>query len=289
VASDALSGAVGYNEAKGLSSFINLQRRVRNPLQTEQAFANATWTVSPQWRLRGVVDSLRQSNGEPTLTVNDIEVAGAEGSVNWVSRAGLSLGVGLRQDEGRYPNRQFVAGTAFDNAYSQRAVNLLLDWPSNGPSRVSGRAGWVKREYSQLSQRNYDGFLYRVTWDWRPRERFSLATVVQRDISAYEDLRTSFVLVKGVSLRPEYLLTGKTTLGGVLEYSRREYLGDPGLAQGLVAAREDTVAAAGLNATWRPERNISVTASALHERRTSNFAFGDYSANVLQVRARIAF
>lgn len=290
-AGDNLSGAVGFSEVESLATFINLQQRLRDPLTTRQVFANGAWLVTPQWRLRGAVDSLKQTNGEPTLRVNDIDVNGAETSLSWISRAGNSIGVGVRQEEGRYPNRQFVAGAAFDNAYSQRAINALLDWQVTGNSRISGRAGWTSREYSQQSARDFDGFLYRAVWDWRtaPLQRFSMSTIVQRDISAYEDLRTSFVLLRGVSFRPAYQLTDKTSLGGIAEYSAREYLGDPGLATGAAVARRDRVYTGGLTLTWRPTRTISVYASALHEQRTSNLIFGDYSANVLSLRARIGF
>lgn len=290
-AGDSLSGAIGFSDVESMATFVNLQQRLRDPLRTRQMFANGAWLVTPQWRLRGAVDSLKQTNGEPTLQVNDIEVNGAETSVSWISRAGNSIGVGVRQEEGRYPNRQFVAGTAFDNAYRQRSINALLDWQVTGNSRVSGRAGWTSREYSQLGARDYDGFLYRAVWDWRtaPLQRFSMSTIVQRDISAYEDLRTSFVLLQGISFRPAYQLTDKTSLGGIAEYSSREYLGDPGLATGVALARRDRVYTGGVTLTWRPTRTIAVYASALHEQRSSNLIFGDYTANVLSVRARIGF
>jgi exopolysaccharide biosynthesis operon protein EpsL len=290
-AGNDFSGAIGASQVEGLNTFVNLQQRLRDPVTTRQAFANGAWMVTPQWRLRGAVDTLELTHGEATQQVHNIDVTGVESSVSWISRAGNSLGVGVRQEEGRYPNRQVVAGTAFDNAYTQQSINALLDWQVTGNSRISGRAGWTERSYSQLSQRDYDGFLYRVVWDWRtaPGQRFGMSTIVQRDISAYEDFRTSFVLVQGVALRPTYQLTDKTSLGGIAEYASREYLGDPAFIVGGAGARRDRVYTGGLTLTWRPTRTISVFANALHERRTSNFLFGDYTANILSVRARIGF
>ena len=75
----------------------------------------------------------------------------------------------------------------------------------------------------------------------------------------------------------------------MLEWSRRTYLGDPGLVTGATAARTDRVITTGLSASWQALRNLSVVLTAQRERRSSNVALGDYADNLLSARARIGF
>jgi exopolysaccharide biosynthesis operon protein EpsL len=286
---NSLSGQVGVTDTKTLASFINFQTRLRDTVTTRTVFANGSWLVNPSWRLRAGVDQLQQDHSEASRQAQNIEVTGAEGSVSWISRAGNSIGVLVRNEEGHYPNREVVGGSTFDNRYSQGAVSALLDWTITPASHVYGRIGRVKREYAQLSQRDFSGTVWRAVYDWTPGGRFSLSAIAQRDISVYEDVRTSFVLVEGFALRPAYRISEKLRLEGVLDTSKRQYLGDPAVELGALAARSDRVNTFGATLTWQALRNVSVIASALHERRSSNVAFSDYEATVLFLRGRIGF
>jgi exopolysaccharide biosynthesis operon protein EpsL len=289
VAASNLSGEVGITESESIATFVNTQTPIRNLVNARQVYGNAALMVSPYWRLRGVVDQTRVQNSEVTRLIHDIEVDGAEASVSYISRAGNSIGVAYRRDEAKYPNRFVLAGAVLDNAWTQNTVNLLLDWQVTPQSRVSGRVGKTERQFGQLQQRDFDGVIYRAIYDWRPRERFSLSAIVQRDISAYEDITTSLVLLNGVALRPSYSLTEKTRLTGNIEYVERQYRGDPNVAVGAATERNDKVWTLGVSVAWQALRNLSVTGSVLHERRTSNQVFSDYEATIFSVRGRLSF
>lgn len=286
---NSLSGQVGVTQHKALASFINFNTRLRDIVTTQTAFANASFLASPSWQLRAGVDQLNQEHSETVRQFENVELTGAEGAINYISRAGNSIGLLVRNEEGHYPNRQVVTGTQFDNRYSQNSVNAVLDWRITPASRVSGRVGRVKREFAQLSQRDFSGTIWRAVYDWTPGARFSLAAIAQRDVSVFEDVRSSFVLVEGFGVRPAYRISEKLRLEGVVDTSRRQYLGDPAVELGASPTRTDRVNSVGATLTWQALRNVSVIASALHERRTSNVALADYETTVLFLRGRIGF
>jgi hypothetical protein len=153
---------------------------------------------------------------------------------------------------------------------------------------VIGRAGWIDRHYQQLSQRDFNGSMYRLAYDWTPTGKFLLTAIAQREISAYEQVNTSFVLVKGIALRPTLRLTEKIGISGSLEYSDREYLGDPRLVFGAVAPTEK-VRAVAVAASYRPLRKVTLEMSWRRESRSSTIAFGDYMAEIVSVSARLGF
>jgi hypothetical protein len=116
-----------------------------------------------------------------------------------------------------------------------------------------------------------------------------LSGVARREISALEDIRTSFVMAQGYTFRPTWTVTSKITLGAVIDYTVRDYLGDPGLVLGSAPARRDTSKLASLTATYIPMRQITLTLSATHETRASTVPLGDFSDNLYSLNAQFAF
>jgi hypothetical protein len=194
----------------------------------------------------------------------------------------------MRVEEGRFPNGQMVAGSVIDNAYRQQSGAVVADWTLTGHSHVSVRAGWINRDYEQLLQRDFNGRTYRVAYDWTPTGKFLLTAIALREISPYEQVNTSFVLVKGIALRPTLRLTEKIGISGNLEYNDREYLGDPRLLLGAEPPTE-RVRVAAVTASYRPLRPVTLEMNLRRESRSSTIAFGDYVVDIVSVSARLAF
>jgi hypothetical protein len=205
------------------------------------------------------------------------------------------VGLSGRTEDGRFPN---PAGTV-DNAYRQDSVGIVADWATTGVSHLSARADRVRRRYAQVPQQDFDGNTARAQYDWKPTGKFSLAAVAQRDIYPYLDIGSSFVLIKGVTLRPTLSLTEKIDVSGTFDYGIRDYLGNPGLASGASPSRTDRVRSATATVSYRPARTLTLLMSAQREARSSNVVPDptatpavlpvDYVVNVISITARIAF
>lgn len=285
-----LNGRMGYTYSEALANFSNFSGlRTRNILKANQTFIDARYLITPRIRLAGGVTDGEQRNSDIGRQTNDINISTAEASVSYVTPAGNSLGIAVRDEDGHLPNRQVVLASLIDNTYSQRGTGVIGEYIVSGQSRLSGRVDRVSRDYAQVSQRNYDGTTARAIYDWTPGGRFSLNAVVQKDLAVSEDIQTTLVLVKGFILRPAYAWTDRTTLSGVLDYSKRDYLSDPGIALTGANARSDKVRITGVTLAYRPLRNVTLLGTYQHEDRSSTFAPADYTANVLSASARIAF
>jgi hypothetical protein len=156
-------------------------------------------------------------------------------------------------------------------------------------SHLTARADHVSRRYEHLSQSDVDGNTFLAEYDWKPTGKFSLAATARRDISPYQDIQSSFVLVKGVSLRPKLNVTEKTDVSGIFDFSRWYFLGDPGLVSGGVQGRVDRLLSATATVSYRAARNLTFLVSAQRELRTSNTALADYAFDVVSLTARLAF
>jgi exopolysaccharide biosynthesis operon protein EpsL len=295
------SGQLGYAETFALASFANTQSRTPDPLKTQQAFFNTAYLVTPRWRLQAGVSGLELSNGAPAFQSLDLDVLYTEVAVSYVTPADTSVGLSARTEDGRYPK------SPSDNAYRQYRAGVVADWAPTGASHVSARADRVSRRYAQVPQQDFDGNTARAEYDWKPTGKFSLAAVVQRDIFPYQDIGSSFVLVKGVILRPTLGLTEKIDVSGTFDYSVREFLGNPGLASGVSPNRTDRVRSAMATVSYRPVRALTLLMSAQREARSSNVVPAaavdatattpaipavrpvDYVVNVISISARITF
>jgi len=289
-AGNDLSGELGYTEVLELASLSNIQGDAQssapNPLKTQRTFLNAVYMFTPRWRLQGELSRRQQTN--EVFLENDIGINGTELTGSYITPAGNQVGLSLRVEDAEFPNPQLVNGQPVDNAYSQRNVAAVLGWTPAGHSRISARAGWITRDYEQLPQRDFDGPMYRVAYDWNPTGKFTLTAILLRDISPDEQVNTSFALVKGITLYPTLRLTEKISISGALEYSDREYLGDAQLlSQGLT--RTDRVRMGVLTATYTPIRPVKLAMNLQRESRSSSLAFSDYEVSIISVSAGIRF
>jgi exopolysaccharide biosynthesis operon protein EpsL len=278
------SGQLGYTETSTLASFAFTQSRTLDRLKTRQAFLNAAYLVTPRWRLQAGVRGLEQTNGDPLRQIFDVKVRSTDFAVSYVTPASTSVGVSARTEDGRFPN----PGSTVDNAYRQDSVGIVADWTLSGASRLSARTDRVRRRYAQVPEQDFDGNTARVEYDWKPTGKLSLAAVAQRDIYPYLDIGSSFVLVKGVTLRPTLSLTEKIDVSGTFEYSIRDFLG-PGLTPGASPGRTDRVRSGTAAVSYRPARNVTLQMSAQRENRSSNAVFADYLVNVVFASLRIGF
>jgi hypothetical protein len=292
------SGQLGYTETFALASFANTQSRIPDPLKTRQAFFNAAYLVTPRWRLQAGAGGLEISNGDPAFQNLDLDVLYTEVALSYVTPANTSVGLSARTEDGRYPK------SPIDNAYHQYRAGIVAEWNPTGVSHLSARADRLSRRYAETSQQtfDFDGNTARAQYDWKPTGKFSLAALVQRDIFPYQDIGSSFVLVKGVTLRPTLSLTEKIDVLGAFDYSIRDFLGSPGQASGVSPGRTDRVRSATVTLSYRPARTLTFLISAQREARSSNVVPADavppavpavlpvdYVVNIISISGRITF
>jgi len=298
------SGQLGYTETLALASFANIvsfkNTQIRpDPLKTRQALFSAAYLVTPRWRLNAGVSGLELTNGDPARQGSDLDVLYTEVALSYVTPANTSVGLSARTEDGRYPKG------LVDNAYRQTSAGVVADWTPTGASHLSARADRLSRRYADMSLQifNLVGYTARAQYDWKPTGKFSLAAVAQRDIYPYQDIGSSFVLVKGVALRPTLKVTEKIDVSGTLDYSTREFLPSPGQASGSAISRTDRVKSVAATLSYRPARALTLLFSAQHEARSSSLVPPDpppappapqilpvdYVVNVFSIAARITF
>lgn len=283
-------GQVGYAQTEALASLANsrtgLVLGVPNSLDTRRAWVSAGHDLTPRWKLRGELNRLEQDNGLPELAFNNIVINGVEAGFAYVTPLKNQVGIGARFEDGKYPERAFIPGTALFETYKQVNVDGIVDYNITGRSRLNLRAGVVDRQHDQVPQLDFTEGTYRFTWDWQAPGNFSMNTILRREVSPLDDTYSTFVLLTGILVNPLWRVTEKVSLGATLEYSSRDYLTE---GQLLVVDREDRVRTVALRLAYRPLRAVTFDLSAMHQTRSAQIAFDDYEANVISGAVRIGF
>jgi exopolysaccharide biosynthesis operon protein EpsL len=280
-----LTGDLGYTDTQALANFANiLGVRDRDILRTKQGFADAVWFPMATWRIHGGAAEVQQRHDNEGQRLNDIDSTTGVAGVSYVTAADDRLGIEGRVEHGRTPHDD-LRGGPFDNSYRQRSLGVVGHWIATGHSTVDGRVDEVKREYDQAPSRDFTGPTFRVAYTWAPTGKLTVVSTVFRDIGPIADVQSaSFVLVRGISVKPAWAVTDKVTVGANAEYNIWDYRGD--VVNGTFSHRVRTF---GGTVNYRATTKILLSGSYSHEMRTSTVPFADYKDDIFTVTARIGF
>ena len=283
-----LSGQLGVSDTYSLASFAEVLSVVPDRLHVREEFAKGSWLVTPDWKLYAAADDLAQSNSDPAGKYNDVTVDSLEASLSRASGTGNWFGLDTRFESGHFPVGQPIGAVLVDNGYTQHGFGVVVDFGAETPSHVVARADQVSRHYDQVTSRDFDRTTGRLEYTWTPDVKVSVSAVAERDISPYEYIHSSIVMVRGLTLRPLWHMTDELDLSANVAWLERTYLSDPAVALGAALPRDDHVRAMSALLGYHPRTWVALQLSFTHEERTSNAAFGGYADDAAWLKARLS-
>ena len=288
-----LNGRLGHSQTKTLASLANVQSGIQssapNFLETRQELFGATFRLTPRWELRGEVHHLRHENSAAEYRPSDARIDQARLELRYATPGGSRIGIGLHGADGDLPNPQLVAGLPVDNSYRHEAAEAFVEWIVGGQARLTVGAGPMRREFRDVTARDFDDWSWRVAYDWQPTEKLQFGASMAREVSSAEEVNVGFVLSEGPVLTATWKPRDKLDVTLRLQRSDREYLGDAAIAQGLVPARTEDFESARATVAWRPREFLTVELTLRHDRRDSSVLEGDYEATVAGIGFRVSF
>lgn len=301
VVGERWDGTVGYDKERVASSFYDFRaadRTSRNLRTRDSFFASGMMRMSPDWKLRG---ALRYNS-----TANSLARFNSTNVDEWVAEAGSRryskgtddfVGLNLRYADGRFPNRQVVSTSTVDNAYRQYTVEGVIDYQYSGLTRISGNLGLTARQHKQLSQRNFTGLTGRLEATYALSSKTSLNGAVFREIGAWQDFTTNYVVTQGFTAGATQTLTEKLLVQANYSLRRRSFEGDPDFIVLSLPTRKDMLQSYTLSLVWTPLRNVRFDGSASYTVRDTNDAwaangfgsFNDFAALILYLSGQVTF
>jgi hypothetical protein len=293
------TGELAYDDTRSLASFSQFvgSDRVRDVLDTEMFYGNGAWYVVPSWRVHAAASASDQTHSDPTRQLYNLRTGNGEVGVSYVTAQENRVGLAVRAERGESTDVDTSIGQP-DFSYKQYGGGIVVHYAITGHSMLDGRAEYTRRNYDTDAFQSFGGPTLRFQHTWNPTVKSQVVTTLRDEISPIQEVQSAnFVIVKGISVKPQWLATEKITVGGDLEYNDWHYKGAtaaaaPAATTGpLVPASDYTnrVRTIGLTGSWKPTQHIFLVANYLHERRTSSLAEQDYTVDVFSVEGRISF
>lgn len=288
--SGPLSGQVGFRASQALLGFYAAATTLtdKNMVTRTEPFFVGRLRITPSWRLRAGFDQAQIRNSLATFKVGDNTATGVEGGIEFAPGTGTEVSLNLRNVRGKYDNLQQVsltgapiAGTGLDNSYKQNDLIARLRVRPSEDSLLGGFLGLSKRKYDFDESRNFSGLIAGLEMQWRPSGAFFMNANLNKRLDSPTIFTTNHVDVTELLLRPSLVWTGKITLNGRLDYSKRNFSGDPVTN----FERRDTITVVGIGAAYEYSRAFLFGLDLINESRSSNQAASDFKNTIIWLTA----
>jgi len=264
------SGTLSYTQLQALSSFIDLRSFVRNINTVRIASAENEFWMLPDWHLTAGVASTRVDNSDEALSFAKLDETAADAGIKYVTYAQNYVKLYWREAWGKYPDQQVVAGSFFDNRYDQTDVTLEYFQAPTGASQVIARLAYTERRSPNLPQRNFSGPTGRLSWVYAATGKLGFEALGRREIGAYTDLVSNYIVTDAVGVTPYWRVTGKLRVDASVERQRRDYRGDPSFVLTNQPAEHDLLTFWRLSTTYDLAFRWKAVAGWQHSSRSSN-------------------
>jgi len=286
---NVLSGTLGGTYSESLSSFSDFHAAERNVRKQRGAYFEAKYQFVPHWQLRGRTSRDKYEYEAQLQRYLDRDVNVVEAGLDYLAGSGSSIGVQARRTRAEYPNPLSFGGLVFDQAYRQTDVKLKVRWQISAITQMEFLGGRARRTRLYFSGGDSSGANGRIGLNWAPEPSLTFSAALWKDYSPYEGSGgVSYSLDKGASIGATWQFKPQLQLGAQLRRTSREFIGASNAA--LPPNANDRIRNASLNATYNWTRNLSLTASAFHEQRSSgSFLSSAYGAKGASVNASMQF
>jgi exopolysaccharide biosynthesis operon protein EpsL len=279
-----LSGNLGCTDNLTIGSFENQQVLVSNQRTQQRCFYDGRWLFHPSWQVGIGASKSKLSFSDIIQRTWNREDDVWETTLQYLSSATGKVGVKLRETNGHYPNQPVDFFSMLDNGYHLREILATVDWNYSGHSLLQGQAGTVQRKHDHFSSRDYHGINARGTYTWLPTVTVRLGVSALREITAYDDLTTSYSLNRGISLEPSWTATSNITVSGKIQHETHDFLGNPGILV-LATTRKDTYDTRNLTVSYQPAQSFSFNVSVGDDKRDSNQPLFSFNSETVSIGA----
>ena len=289
------SGRVGVLFSRGLMGFNQILVRSgavtsavdKNELSRVNPYFTARLRITPSWSLVGTVDQLKVSNSATAYLPGNFTTNGIEGGLRFAPGTGTELTFVGRSSRGKYDYLQLTdflgqnLATGVDNSFKQTELITRLRFRPSEDTLIGGSIGYTQRKYDSFNQRDFGGLTSELNLDWRPSGGFFMNAALDRSIGLPGVFTSNYIDITQLRLAPRLVLTGKTSLTGLVQYAIWNYKGDPGIVNSPGLVRKDNLFTVQAGVLYDYSRAISFTADLRRESRSTNLPGADFVNNVL--------
>jgi exopolysaccharide biosynthesis operon protein EpsL len=285
-----------FADITGLPNSINRNIRLQDSLRFE-----GVYELDGAWRLVGGVSYDKRTNTRLLVQDFDNQVLSFDGGLRYAFLSGSSLTYKVRAGFGEfYKREQPLQAQLFDTKFDEMEHELRLVWPITGKSSVDGRVGYLTRKHAHFPQRDFEGFVGNLNFNWgvtaktrvligwaRDLVNFQLAPGQFANSLIFQEFSSSYVAANRVFIAPVWQITEKVSLRLRYDFALRDHLG---AVESLPGGDRTDKHHSGLIALdWQPLRALFVSGALHRDHRSSDHRGFNYDSSAASVSARLNF
>ncbi len=279
------SGQLGTRYTRETRSFTHTLIREKDMRTRKVGYLDAGYQIHPDWQLVGGLSYTTVDYQERKILERDYTSGQFE--VKYRNTLNTRVGVRAKHTDFDLKDRQ-VAGVDIDNDYTENEISGVFYWEASAKSKLEALLGYTWQSFDELDDREYNGSTGRLTYRWIMTGKTTFDLSVWRETSSRNDEVINYVLNKGVSISPVWSVTDLVSIRGTLGYENDDFKARNDILTALgEERRDDDIYLASIYTSWRPRRNLDLSAGYRWEKRDSNIKIRDFTDN--QVEARVAF
>lgn len=270
--------------------------RERNRIDRQFIYLKGGFRFTPSLSLIGGADFDRRRNSLQVFEQSDLDIDGFEGGIRWAPGTGLELDFVYRHSKGDYKSLQNrtingdpIFGTPLDNDYKQDELLIRATYRPTEETRLTGVIGQTKRDFNDRARANndFDGITLRGDFEWALTGLTTMRILVARDVEPQDGVWVaSYAEATQFAIRPRIQMTGRIKLEPFYHHVNRKYSGELADSRGV---RKDKLNLFGVLGTYELTRTVSLFGELRRERRTSNFDYAEFSANIVTLGVQARF
>jgi hypothetical protein len=289
----ALTGQVGADYARALTSFANNKVFAKDLLDTQGYFVNANYHLRSGWALTFGARHARSSHSVELQQINDSNSTSGSAGVMYQSGSGNVVGAEYRYSAASYPHDVLSTGAHFDRRYRENTWDAYFEDALTAKLQLQGGGGYLRHRYpddrSVGFSPDFSGAVWNLALQFQPTGNTMITVAEQRQLRAYLDSESDYFVSDGVTVTPSWTATDRLKFALKYSYERQSFLGSnpDSVIQLDVPRRVDKVNSAQGDVTYTLFRRVELNLLYRHEKRDTNRSSFAYEDNVVAFSVRV--
>jgi exopolysaccharide biosynthesis operon protein EpsL len=267
-----LTGRITSEQTQVLNDFRDFAIPIQNIRTSKIQRFRAEYSPHQIWTIIGGLTYTNVTNSQQFTQQADFNALSVDYGAKYKFPSGSSLTFLGHQRKGDFSDRPVTA--IFDNGYDESEFEVEAVLKASGKSSLSGKLGYINREYNNLSLRDYQSIIGYINYDWYLTGKMLLNLNYSRTIYPFEQSNSTYSLTDAIKSELSYNITEKLQAGVNLRLSDRDF---DGRGQFSTIGRTDREQGFGGSIRWTPLWNISVSLNANRSYRNSTISQFDFN------------
>ncbi|HED13222.1 MAG TPA: hypothetical protein ENI62_06140 [Gammaproteobacteria bacterium] len=282
------NGDLGYSYKKELSSFTQRLTTEKDMRTAQTGFWKAGYKIHPDWKIIGALEYEESSYQERDFLDRDKSSGALE--VQYSNTRNTRVGIRVSYSKNELSSTNLASGVSVSNDYDTAEYSGVFYWEISEKSSLEASLGYTDLKYDDLGELDFQGSTGRLTYLGTLTGKTKVEIAVWRETSSLYDEIISYVLQKGVRIRPTWSVTPKISITGEAVYTNDDFKGRNNIASALGGQRrDDDLWLYRVGAAWGPRSYLQVAVNYQREERESSIGALDYDDDQIDITVQFDF